>query len=71
MLQYSLGDFIERSLYYWSGNYYNDLKAGENYKVAKKTIAINILRQLLKIGMPIKHIIEITELSEEEIEKLK
>ena len=24
----NLHDFIERSLYYWSGNYYNDLKAG-------------------------------------------
>lgn len=36
-------NFIERSLYYWSGNYYNDLKAGENYKTVKKTIEINIL----------------------------
>ncbi len=36
-------DFIERSLYYWSGNYYNDLKAGRDYTEVKKTIAINIL----------------------------
>ena len=36
-------DFIERSLYYWSGNYYNDLKAGKDYKKVKRTIAINIL----------------------------
>lgn len=39
----NLHDFIERSLYYWSGNYYNDLKTGEKYKNVKKTIAINIL----------------------------
>ncbi len=38
--QYNL---VERSLYYWSGNYYNDLKAGENYRKVKKTVAINIL----------------------------
>lgn len=36
-------NFIERTLYYWSGNYYNDLKAGENYRKIKRTIAINIL----------------------------
>lgn len=36
-------NFIERTLYYWSGNYYNNLMAGENYKRVKKTIAINIL----------------------------
>ena len=36
-------NFIERSLYYWSGNYYNDLKKGKNYKIAKRTIGINIL----------------------------
>ena len=39
----NLHNFIERSLYYWSGNYYNDLKAGENYQKVKRTIAINIL----------------------------
>ncbi len=36
-------DFIDRSLYYWSGNYYNNLKAGQDYTEVKKTIAINIL----------------------------
>ena len=36
-------NFIERSLYYWSGNYYNDLKAGEDYRKIRRTIAINIL----------------------------
>ena len=36
-------NFIERTLYYWSGNYYNNLKSGENYRKVKKTIAINIL----------------------------
>ena len=25
-------NFIERILFYWSGNYYNDLKKGANYK---------------------------------------
>ena len=36
-------NFIERTLYYWSGNYYNNLMSGENYREVKKTIAINIL----------------------------
>ncbi len=36
-------NFIERTLYYWSGNYYNNLVAGEDYRKVKKTIAINIL----------------------------
>lgn len=36
-------NFIERSLYYWSGNFYNSLKAGQNYKDVKKTISINIV----------------------------
>ena len=36
-------NFIERTLYYWSGNYYNNLLAGEDYRKVKKTIAINIL----------------------------
>lgn len=46
--QYNL---IERSLYYWSGNYYNHLKAGENYKQVKKTISINILNyEIFKDG---------------------
>ena len=29
----NLHNFVKRSLYYWSGNYYNDLKAG---KIIKK-----------------------------------
>ena len=36
-------NFIDRSLYYWSGNYYNELKAGQDYSKTKKTIGINIL----------------------------
>ena len=36
-------NFIERSLYYWSGIYYNNLEKGEDYKIAKRTIGINIL----------------------------
>lgn len=36
-------NFMERILYYWSGIYYSNLKAGQNYKNAKKTISINIL----------------------------
>lgn len=40
-------NFIERSLYYWSGNYYNDLKSGTDYKKVKKTITINILNYKL------------------------
>ena len=36
-------NFIERTLYYWSGNYYNNLMSGENYREVKKTMAINIL----------------------------
>ena len=36
-------NFIDRSLYYWSGNYYNELKSGKDYSTTKKTIGINIL----------------------------
>ena len=36
-------NFIERSLYYWSGIYYHDLKQGEDYRKIKRTIAINLL----------------------------
>ena len=36
-------NFIERSLFYWSGNYYNNLKEGQTYLKTKKTIGINIL----------------------------
>lgn len=47
----NLHNFIETSLYYWSRNYYNDLKAGENYQKVKRTIAINILDyELFKEG---------------------
>ena len=43
--------FVDRSLYYWSGNYYNNLKSGENYSQTKKTIGINILNfELFKDG---------------------
>ena len=44
-------NFIERSLYYWSGIYYNNLEKGEDYKIAKRTIGINILNYtILKDG---------------------
>ncbi len=44
-------NYIDRSLYYWSGSYYNDLKAGEDYSKTKKTIGINILNyELFKEG---------------------
>ena len=36
-------NFIERTLFYLSGSYYNNVKSGKNYKEVKKTIAINIL----------------------------
>ena len=34
---------IERTLYYWSGLYYNQLQKGEEYQESKRVIAINIL----------------------------
>ena len=44
-------DYIDRSLYYWSGSYYNDLKAGKDYREVKKTIGINILNyEIFKEG---------------------
>ena len=44
-------NFIDRSLYYWSGSYYNDLKAGEDYTETRKTIGINILNyEIFKEG---------------------
>lgn len=44
-------NFIERSLYYLSGNYYNYLKAGDDYIDIKKTISVNILDfELFKEG---------------------
>jgi len=36
-------NFIDRTMYYWSGMYYNELKGGEDYSRSKKTITINIL----------------------------
>lgn len=36
-------NMIERTMFYWSGMYYNQLKIGENYQRAKRTISINIL----------------------------
>ena len=44
-------NFIDRSLYYWAGNYYNNLNAGEEYQTTKKTISVNILNyELIKDG---------------------
>lgn len=37
------GNFRERSVYYWSKNYTDELKQGEDYIELKKTISINIL----------------------------
>lgn len=36
-------NMIERTLFYWSGIYYNVLQKGADYKEIKKVIAINIL----------------------------
>ena len=36
-------NMIERTLFYWSGLYYNVLQKGADYKEIKKVIAINIL----------------------------
>ena len=36
-------NMIERTLFYWSGLYYNVLQKGEDYKEIKKVISINIL----------------------------
>ena len=37
-------NYIDRSLYYWSGSYYNDLKAGEDYSKTKKTIGMLMIK---------------------------
>lgn len=37
------GDFRDRSLYYWSKMYSDELKKGEEYFDLKKTISVNIL----------------------------
>lgn len=55
----NLHDFIERSLYYWSGNYYNHLRAGENYQNVKKTISINILNYELFEEGPFHEIVKL------------
>lgn len=55
----NLHDFIERSLYYWSGNYYNHLKAGENYQNVKKTISINILNYELFEEGPFHEVVKL------------
>ena len=36
-------NMTERSLYYWSGLFYNGLKRGENYKKNNRVVTINIL----------------------------
>lgn len=36
-------NMTERSLYYWSGLFYNGLKRGENYKRNNRVVTINIL----------------------------
>lgn len=36
-------NMTERSLYYWSGLFYNGLKRGKNYKTNKRVVTINIL----------------------------
>ena len=36
-------NMVERTLYYWSGLYYNQLQKGEEYQESKRVIAINIL----------------------------
>lgn len=55
----NLHDFIERSLYYWSGNYYNHLREGEKYQNVKKTISINILNYELFEEGPFHEIVKL------------
>ena len=40
---YNKGNFPERSLYYWSKLYTDELKSGEDYSLLKRTICVNIL----------------------------
>ena len=40
---FNKGHFPERSLYYWSKLYADELKSGEDYSKLKRTICINIL----------------------------
>lgn len=44
-------NMTERTLFYWSGLYYNGLKSGQNYKTNNRVITINILNfNLFKDG---------------------
>ena len=44
---YSTKNFFERTLYYWSKNYSNVLKKGEDYPKLKPVISINLIDDIL------------------------
>ena len=44
---YSTKNFFERTLYYWSKNYSNILKKGEDYPELKPVISINLIDDIL------------------------
>ena len=44
---YSTKNFFERTLYYWSKNYSNVLKKGEDYTKLKPVISINLIDDIL------------------------
>ncbi|WP_236847278.1 Rpn family recombination-promoting nuclease/putative transposase, partial [Brachyspira catarrhinii] len=44
---YSTKNFFERTLYYWSKNYSNVLKKGEEYPELKPVISINLIDYIL------------------------
>ena len=44
---YSTKNFFERTLYYWSKNYSNVLKKGEEYPELKPVISINLIDDIL------------------------
>ena len=44
---YSTKNFFERTLYYWSKNYSNILKKGEDYPALKPVISINLIDDIL------------------------
>ena len=44
---YSTKNFFERTLYYWSKNYSNVLKKGEDYPELKPVISINLINDIL------------------------
>ena len=44
---YSTKNFFERTLYYWSKNYSNVLKKGEDYPELKPVISINLIDDIL------------------------